>query len=1207
MHTAVFLISNIHCPSCVSHVQDILHQIPGIESPVEVSLIDQTVRVRYQTPSITSRSIAEALLNAAFEVQHVAVVDERNSESESYDLNPRPQSTQLPWSHRWRRAERKHIENCDACQTERARKSKRSRTWAAMKGSRDKLAPLSSSASTGSTDVDQPTVIDVDGASQMVGEDEYTATVSVGGMTCASCSSAITENLTSLDFVASADVNLIASSATVTYRGPRANVDKIIESIEEIGYEATINDVQIRAGSKSDTFKASLSIEGMTCGSCIGTITRGIEALPFVSSINVDLVGASGTVEFQKREHLAEIVETINDLGYEATLVSLNEPVARASKASKRKVQIHIDGMYCSHCPERVAEALEELKSSGSTLYPIEVSEMPTLKQPRIEIIYKPPPFTDMTIRKLISTISAADANFRVMLYHPPSLEERSRRMQQKERWYILRRLVFSAIVAIPTLIIGIVFSMAVPESNSTRAWFDQPIWAGSVMRSEWALLIMTTPVMFYGTDMFHKRAFKELWSMWNPKSRVPLLRRFYRFGSMNLLISTATMVAYLSSLAVLIIKARTKPMHNANHASSRIYFDTVTFLTFFILIGRFLEAYSKAKTGDAVSALSKLRPTDALLVEDGLKTTPVDQLEIGDIVQIPHGGSPPTDGQVVQDGTFLFDESSLTGESKPVKKVNGDMVYTGTVNVSDPLKIKITEVGGTSMLDRIIGVVREGQAKRAPVERFADVLTGYFVPVITLLAVTTWLIWLGLGVGGTLPDSWLNVRQGGWAFWSLEFAIAVFVVACPCGIGLAAPTALFVGGGLAAKQGILVQGGGEAFQEASRLNTIVFDKTGTLTQGQMKVTNFERISTDISQDLIFAMAHAMEEVSTHPIAKAIADHCQQSSIKFDKAEVQEVPGLGMKGVFSIRDGPNVESFEAVIGNEKLFASLRQPATDTVVDDSNEKTSQAVVDQDQNFFLTQLLQKHQSLGHSTAIFAIRAIGENSTNASNPFEPAAVLAISDPIRPEASAVLRSIRDRGVDVHMCTGDNQTTAHAIASQLGIPITNIRAEVLPQAKAAYIHELQQISSGKNSRRIVGFVGDGTNDTPGLAAADVSIALSSGSDVAMTSSSFILLNSDLTTILTLITLARRVFRRVLMNFAWAAVYNICLVPVAAGVFFMVGANEEHGGFRLNPVWASVAMALSSVSVVGSSLALRLPEITFRGLREMVRGWLRRT
>ena len=415
-----------------------------------------------------------------------------------------------------------------------------------------------------------------------------------------------------------------------------------------------------------------------------------------------------------------------------------------------------------------------------------------------------------------------------------------------------------------------------VPQSNATRQWFERPVWSGSARRMDWALFIMTTPIMFFGADLFHRRACKEIWAMWRPKSQVPVLRRFYRFGSMNLLISLGTLVAYFSSMAVLILDATTKSsgQHDMKRGSDT-YFDAVVFLTFFILIGRYLESYSKAKTGDAVALLSNLRPSTAKLIEDdSAETIPVDQLEVGDIVMIPHGQSPPTDGVIAEDGSFLFDESSLTGESMPVKKFLGDLVYTGSVNASDAVRIRVTGIGGASMLDRIIDVVRDGQAKRAPIERVADVLTGYFVPVITLVAITTWLIWLGLGQGGTLPPRWLDVRQGGWPFWSLEFAIAVFVVACPCGVGLAAPTALFVGGGLAAKNGILVQGGGAAFQEASHLTTIVFDKTGTLTLGAMQVVDFDQIADEWKKAIILAMAKAMEDASNHPIAKAVATYC---------------------------------------------------------------------------------------------------------------------------------------------------------------------------------------------------------------------------------------------------------------------------------------------------------------------------------------------
>lgn len=1193
MHTAVFLVSNIHCPSCVSYAQDVLHQVPGIKSPIDVSLIEQAIRVSFDASAVTTDRLLEALLDAAFEVRHVTVTDEKNFQTESRDLDF-PISRERRWINRWRHAKRKHIKNCDACQEERDLKSKRARTRAAMKGAKDKLpfSPSARSTSTDNTLVDSPAVIDFDGVNEQgnTEQGQYVATISIGGMTCASCSSAINESLTALNFVTSVQVNLVGNSATVTFRGSKSNADKIVQNIESIGYEvAALVSLEQLLKADSGLYKASLSIEGMTCGSCVGTITRGLEALPYVASVNVDLIGASASVEFVEKDKLAQIFESIEGLGYEASLISLVEPSASASSAAERTVQIQVGGMYCSHCPERITSALKELESSDAASNNFKVSEWPTLRCPRITITYRPQPALKLTARDFLSAIRSVDPSFEVSLYHPPSLEERSKKLQHRERWYIFRRLVFTGVVAIPTLIIGVIFMMAVSKSNPTRMWFDEPIWAGSVMRSEWASLIMTTPVMLYGADVFHKRAFKEIWSMWKPRSKVPLLRRFYRFGSMNLLISAATMVAYFSSLAVLIVEANAKPMQDESHRPSQTYFDTVTFLTFFILIGRFLEAYSKSKTGDAVSALSEMRPSDALLLENELKKIPVDLLEVGDAVQIPHGHSPPTDGMIEQDGTFLFDESSLTGESKPVQKVKGDTVYTGTVNMSDPVRIKVTETGGTSMLDRIISVVREGQAKRAPIERFADLLTGYFVPVITLLAITTWLIWLGLGLSGRLPESWRDVEQGGWAFWSLEFAIAVFVVACPCGIGLAAPTALFVGGGLAAKRGILVQGGGEAFQEASRLDTIVFDKTGTLTQGQMKVTAFEPISDLLGVDLILGMTRAMEEVSTHPVAKAIMNYCEAPNVHFEQVEVTEVPGLGMKGRFGINDGLESVTYETVIGNEKLLRSLN---------DSSEKEAS----NDPGFYLAQLLQKHQLLGQSTAIVAVRLADQSlATTSSTLFSAVAMFAIADPIRPEAPEVLRSLHDRGLEVHMCTGDNQTTAHAIASQLGIPITNVRAGVLPQDKAAYVNDLQSRAQRKKSRRVVAFVGDGTNDTPALTAADVSIALASGSDVAITSASFILLNSDLATILTLVTLSKRVFRRVMMNFAWAAVYNICLVPVAAGVFFRVGAEGEKAGFRLSPVWASVAMALSSVSVVLSSLALKVGEVSFKG----VRGWLK--
>jgi len=1178
-------------------------------------LIEHTIRIKHENLE-TQHFVLNTLLKAAFEVQHVTTLDPSGRSTEDYDVTPEPTTSSASRS-TWlmSKAQRKHIENCKACQRDRSQAKFQIKPRMPFSGAMHVSRSGTSSKNTATTHVEKPAIISVDGASDWPLTSRYTATLAISGMTCSSCATTITKIVGGLPFVVSTDVNLVANSATIVFQSPEGNIQEIIQVIEDAGYDATIHHIEQDNSSQplsSHVYKTSISITGMTCGSCVGTISNGVRELQFVRSADIDLVGNRGTIVFEGKDNLTAILEKIDDLGYDAVEVT-TEPAAdtRQARSAERSVQIHIKGMFCDHCPTNIKTSFSRSVSLQQRLYT--VTQWPTVKDPIISITYNPAP-PNFTVRDIIKIISDTHEAFIASVYHPPTLEERSRRMQRTEQKHLLWRLIFAAIVAVPSFIIGIVFMSLVPKSNPTRQWFEQPILAGNAMRIDWALFFITTPVMFYGADIFHRRALKEIWAMWRPRSRVPLLRRFYRFGSMNLLISAGTSVAYFSSLAVLIMDATSEPMPTHNDRSANSYFDTVTFLTFFILIGRFLEAYSKAKTGDAIAMLSKLRPSEGLLVEqtsnsqNAVRTVPVDQLEIGDVVQIPHGASPPTDGTIELDGAFLFDESSLTGESKPVKKSLGDEVFTGSVNVSAPVRIKVTEIQGTSMLDRIVNVVRDGQAKRAPIERVADFITGYFVPVITLLALLTWIIWLSLGQSESLPEAWLDAGQGSWPFWSLKFAIAVFVVACPCGIGLAAPTALFVGGGLAAKKGILVQGGGEAFQDASTLKSIVFDKTGTLTEGQMKVTDFEIVQAEQlgeqSEDIVLTMARVMESSSTHPIAKAIAEYAAErpSALQFEHNNPEEVPGQGITCSFTFNQDSRNLRYEAALGNERILQSPcdsdRQDFDSESTLTPTEKRSRSL-SVNQDFFMAPALQKYRALGRSTAILAIRQITDDSKKPLDPnraFKPVAIFAIADPIRAEAASVLQNLRDSHLDVHMCTGDNQITALAIASQVGIPASNVRAGVLPQDKASYIRELQGISQDyaatpTKKRSIVAFVGDGTNDTPALSAADVSIALASGSDVAITTASFILLNSDLNTILSLVRLAKRVFLRVKMNFAWAAVYNICLIPVAAGVFFPIGANDSHGGWRLSPVWASAAMALSSVSVVASSLALKLPEL----------------
>lgn len=1233
---STFFVSNVHCSSCVSYIHAVLFEMPAVRG-IDVTILKHEVHVRHGY-EINSSKLANALIQAAFEVHYVTTHDDIEgnvvSEMDTTDLLPRDSLLfssarasypKLPMKNR------KHIANCDSCRKEEMEKRSsvpypakngllQSERGSTLSLAAKKRFSLRSAFKQDDYDFDHESL--VRNASQPVFEPlqpvdmhapshdqatdgEFKARISIGGMSCASCVNTVTDEVKQLEFVKDVTVNLLTNSGTVVYTGPQSNIDKVVEQIEDIGFEAALDEVNAVAqpARPSTGYVADIAIGGMTCGSCVGTVTSAIEELPFVTKVSVNLLSHSGKVDFEGEENANAIVDKVEDIGFDASLTSVHSLTEKKDNdtVKTRSISIRVDGMFCHHCPEKVLETLQGLKD-------VTVDEPLSHKNPTVKVTYTPQP-PSLTVRNLLSTIETAHDSFKASVYQPPSVEDRSRAIQLHERRRHLCRLLFVFAIAIPTFVIGVVYMSLVSSNNPVRMYLEESIWAGGVSRMEWALFIMTTPVMFYGTDIFHVRAIKEIHALWRPGSRVPVLRRFGRFGSMNMLISAGTMVAYISSLAMLIVDAVAGKPKSSSHTST--YFDTVVFLTLFILAGRFMEAYSKAKTGDAVASLGKLRPSEALLVErssirdddksDTVRRIHNDLLEIEDVVSIPHGASPPADGVVTSTGAYQFDESSLTGESRPVKKIAGDEVYTGSVNVGQPVQIKVSAVGGSSMLDQIISVVREGQSRRAPLERVADLLTSHFVPIITLIAIGTFLIWLSLGHSGALPADYLDVSRGGWTFWALQFAIAVFVVACPCGLALAAPTALFVGGGLAARHGILVKGGGEAFQEASRLDAIVFDKTGTLTEGgSLKVSEHEVLSGaepgDVQQQVAWALAKKLEESSNHPIARAIMDFCHdKSSVSVQSSEIQEISGQGMRGTFTVsfKEAEETVQYEAAIGNERLLHNI------TSDNDAN------------TYYVSNLLSKYQSTGKSTAILSIRkldtdALDDEKKNA--PFIPTIIFAISDLLRPEAVQVISELQTRHVDVYMCTGDNQTTASAVADMVGIPRSNVIANVLPAGKAEFVRQVQEnttptstsTSDKEPKRSIVAFTGDGINDSPALAAADVSIALSTGSDVALSSASFILLNSDLSTILTLVLLSRRVFNRVKMNFGWALVYNLCLIPVAAGVFYPIVSGHREGAdgvmvdthWRLSPVWAALAMACSSISVVCSSLALGIEKKT---------------
>lgn len=1015
---------------------------------------------------------------------------------------------------------------------------------------------------------------------------EYRAVIAINDMAsdedCSKIKTLIENILNSLKVLASSDtVSLSASTRTAVVIIPNQQIaNHLLSLIKDLGFSLSLSELLPIEMSKK--YKVTAAIGGMTCAACSSAIENLVRELPFVVESAINVVSKNGifVIDSSSKNDLDQLTETVEDVGYDFEIMDVAEVNHAAKKITSRTVNLKIDGMFCEHCPEEINEYLSQFGES------VVVNDPITLLHPFVRFTYIPSP-PEITIRKLLDDIDELSPNFKVELIKGVSLEEHLKKMAHRDTMVVAKRLLLSTIVAIPTFIIGIVFMSLLPSHHHLRMWAMEPIWAGNVSRAVWLLFIMATVIYLFADDIFHKKAIKEIRTLWNPN--VSWKRRLFKFGSMSLLMSLGTTVAYFSSLALLILSA-----HSGRNSEgfTTTYFDSVVFLTFFLLIGRLLEAFSKSKTAEAVTRLSNVKPQKAnlverILTEDGSLSFGSDQqiklelLEIGDYIRVAPGESPSADSIVIQ-GESQFDESALTGESVPVLHTPGEQVFTGTVNTGKNSVIcKIIALDGSSLIDQIVNAVRDGQLKRAPIERTADTLTGIFVPIICALAVITWVIWISLGYSHSLPESYLDIDIGGWCIWSMEFAIAVFVVACPCGIGLAAPTALFVGSGLAAKYGILARGGGAAFQEGARVDVACFDKTGTLTTGgDPKVTEYSFLNLKeddmLMQLMIFQITRDMELSSRHPLAIAVRNFAISESLKngFKTTsnivpEVEEVPGKGLIGdiiidLTSDNSWKDMKPESAIIGNEKLL---------------NDNQSHVLSERQK---LTLMLWKKE--GKSVVIVAIKC---ESYFGKKSYVPVLMMSARDQIRPEAKNVISTLEKQGITCWMISGDNLVTANAIAKQLGI--SNVVSEVLPEEKALKIEWIQKTffsegKEGQSKRAIVAMVGDGINDAPALAAADVGIALASGSDLALTSSDFVLLapHHPLISLLNLLSLSKAVFRRVKFNFGWAIVYNAIGIPIAAGVIY------PYQNSRLSPVWASAAMAASSVSVVLSSLALRL-------------------
>jgi P-type Cu+ transporter len=641
-------------------------------------------------------------------------------------------------------------------------------------------------------------------------------------------------------------------------------------------------------------------------------------------------------------------------------------------------------------------------------------------------------------------------------------------------------------------VIVGIALSIPIVLGSMTELFPWVPGW----LRNPWTLLLLATPVQFWVGADFHRGFVRDL---------------RHRSASMSTLVSLGTSAAYVWSVAV------TLWPHAFMALGAMPYYETAAVVITLVALGRWLEARARGRTSEAIRRLVALAPRTARVLRDRQEIdVPTLDVVVGDLVRIRPGERVPVDGEIVE-GASTLDESMLTGESLPVTKTPGATVLSGTVNRTGSFVFRASRIGAETTLARIIRLVEEAQGSRAPIQRLADRVAAIFVPIVLLIAGATFLGWWLLGPTPALLHALTN-------------AVAVLVIACPCAMGLATPTAIMVATGRGAEHGILVKSAA-ALETLDQVDTLVFDKTGTLTVGRPVVTDVIA-APGVAEDAVLALAAAAEQGSEHPIGEAIVARAKERGLALPPVtEFTTVPGQGIDA--------QAPQGRLLLGNRALMEARGVGVTALA------SSSSALTD----------------AGKTVVYLAVA------------FEPLGVLAVADTLKPEAPAVVAALRRRGIDVAMLTGDDRRTATGIARQANIE--RVLAEVLPEEKAREIARL------RDEGRRVGMVGDGINDAPALARAEVGIAMGSGTDVAIEAAEITLMRGDLHGVVAAVELSRHTMRIVKENLVWAFGYNIVLIPVAAGLLYPVW------GIQLSPILAGAAMAFSSVSVVTNSLRLR--------------------
>lgn len=1003
-----------------------------------------------------------------------------------------------------------------------------------------------------------------------------TTTLAVEGMTCGACTSAVEGGFKDIPGVKSMSISLLSERAVVEHDPSILSPEAIAGIIEDRGFGATVVETKpiasprthnkssrARNQSQSEVATTTVAIEGMTCGACTSAVEGGFKDVPGLLQFNISLLAERAVVVHDTTKLSPDqIAEIIEDRGFDAKIIS-SQRGAQEQSTTSRSVQLKLFGLPDSSSATALEDVLRVLRGVNSAIVNLSTS--------RANVSYKP---SMIGVRALVEATENLGYNALIAESDDNNAQlESLAKTREIQEWR--RAFFFSLSFAIPVFLTSMIIPLTLPALD----FGTYLMWIPGLYLGDIVCLILTIPVQFGIGKRFYISAYKSL-----------------KHGSptMDVLVVMGTSAAFFFSIAAMVVSVVIPP-----HTRPSTVFDTSTMLITFITLGRYLENRAKGQTSKALSRLMSLAPSMATIYADPIaaakavegwdtaipvsdeknvvshedhasnaaeeKIIPTELIEVGDVVILRPGDKIPADGNISRGQSFI-DESMVTGEAMPVSKKLGSPVMAGTVNGAGRIDFLVTRAGRDTQLSQIVKLVQEAQTSRAEIQRLADVVAGYFVPTIIALGLLTFIIWMVLShVLLHPPKVFLMPESGGKFMVCLKLCISVIVFACPCALGLSTPTAVMVGTGVGAEQGILVKGGA-ALEKATKITHVVFDKTGTLTMGKMSISdaNVEQIwaANEWRRRLWWSLVGLAEMGSEHPIGKAVLN------------AAKEELSIGSEGMI---DG-SVGEFEATIG--KGVSACVEPATSAerkrykvLVGNASYLSSQGVnlpTDLEVTSIMSPSFTRKAKTPPSSGTTQIYTAIDNTYSGS--------LSLSDTIKPSARATILALTHMSITSSLVTGDQLPTALAVATAVGIPSSNIHAGVSPDQKQSIIKQIQAKGT------IVAMVGDGINDSPALATANVGIALSSGTDVAMEAADIVLMRpEDLLSVPASLNLSRTIFNRIWLNLVWACLYNLIGLPFAMGLGLVV----VPGGFLLPPMAAGAAMAASSVSVVGSSLLLK--------------------